>query len=196
MLSALLAGTVSPAWADGTDPPPDPPPPEVSGTLVVGDSLTVRSSGELAALRPGWTIDGERGRNVVRLPELVADHVKRDGTPEHLVIALGTNWKRSWSKADYAAVLDGLPAETSVLFVSTYRHPKVWGRDVAARLRTYNRWMRELAADRERTGVVRWAREVQRRPRLLLPDGVHQTPGRGERVWARMVARGLDALEG
>lgn len=173
----------------GTYTPSDPSP----RTFVVGDSLTVDGRPYLLALHPSWEIQGLRGRNVDCLPMMVSERLKH-GPLDRLVIALGTNAVPGWGEADYQAVVDMVPASTSVVFVNTYRDPSLWPNTEAQPYRTragvqwhYSRDLADVVASRPATCLVNWRGYAQAHPGLLL-DGTHPRP-RARAAWARMVSR-------
>ena len=161
------------------------------GTLLVGDSLSWRGADELAGLRPRWRRDGGPGRRVTQLPSRVRRYLTARGAPETLVVALGTNPQAVWRKRDYVAAVALVPAETRVLFVTPYRDPASSSAWAVARLEAYDRWMREIAADRPRSCLADWRALVASRPGLLV-DGTHQSPG-GEATWAELVSSSWEA---
>ena len=163
--------------------------PVTSEVVLFGDSLSARARGKLRLLHPDWRLSAVRGRNVRRLPDLVAQHLDEHGAPGTLVVALGTNPDADWSRDSYRGVVQLLPAGTKVVFVTTYRDPEVFGVERSDMLRRYSRWMRQIAAERPGTCLVPWRSRVIRRPHLMV-DGVHATP-RGERVWTRLVSQGV-----
>lgn len=161
------------------------------GTLLVGDSLSWRGSNELAGLRPRWRLDAVPGRAVTQLPSRVRRYLAARGAPETLVVALGTNPRAVWRKRDYVAAVALVPAETRVLFVTPYRDPATSTAWAVARLEAYDRWMREITADRPRTCLADWRALAAARPALLV-DGTHQSPA-GEPRWAELVSTSWEA---
>lgn len=173
-------------WRNGRCRPSPPQDfPGAEGTLQIGDSVTWRGLDELAGRRPDWRIDGYPGRNVKQLPIRIERYLAWNPAPSTMVVALGTNPGRGWTKEDYAAAVSGLPESTVIAWVLPYRALKKQNQTVVTKTARYAGWMRELAAERPRSCVVDWRRKAERNPDLLI-DGTHQTP-RGERVWARMV---------
>lgn len=162
--------------------------PAARGTFVVGDSITKHSRTTLLAMHPRWHVNGLGGRRVDRLPGILKRRLARGPAPRRVVVALGSNPSRDWTKDDYEAALAMLPATTTVLLVTMHRDPAVFP-NIQHRMRFYSRWMREIAAERPRTCVFEWRLKAIRRPELL-SDGVHPTP-LGRRVWARGVDREL-----
>lgn len=172
--------------------------------LVIGDSLTARASDKLADLDSSLTVDGVRGRPVTHLPKVLAEHVKKSGHPDVLVIALGTNYRSGWTKQSYRNVILSLPETTDVIFVTTYRSAKVFGKKKARQQTRVSRWMRELSAEYAQVEYTGWrwqAKQDRKRPkrlRVICYDGVHQTGGReaprgiGEDVWTQTIRKGLE----
>lgn len=162
-----------------------------SYTLVLGDSIALRSKDELKELRPYWVVDAVGGRSVNELLPLIRDWQERRGrAPAQLVVALGTNWSRGWEPEDYARVRRLLP-RTQVEFVTPYRsvtarHPRSTGAYAHGRTGSYAAAMRNIAAQEQGVCVAEWRALVAGRPGLL-DDGVHPTPA-AEQVWAELVS--------
>ncbi len=164
----------------------------VPGVLVVGDSITYNSRHQLRQRRPAWQIHAKRGRPVTALPGIVDDLIASGRVPRNLVLALGSNARRSWRRADFEAVVDSLPKRVSITFMTTYRDPAYWGGHPnwgkrPRPQRIYSRWMRRVAADRPNVCLMHWRRLVKHRPHLLR-DGVHPN-WRGKHRWAELLIR-------
>lgn len=163
-------------------------PVDQSRVLVLGDSLTWRGGSELAAEHPFWTIDGVRGRSVLELPWLLRAHL-RGSTPDAVVVALGTNTARRWTKDSYRRAAALVPPGVPLVFVTPYRDPRADStrnaRVKAERATRYATWMREVAREGGRRCVADW-RSLAAQHRWLLIDGIHQTPP-AEQTWARVV---------
>jgi len=165
-----------------------------SGTLLVGDSLSWRGNDELAALRPEWALDALPGRRVTQLGSRIRDYLRGHVAPSTLVIALGTNPSTSWSKQDYVDAAALVPEDTRVLLVTPYRAAEGNDARPVARIETYDRWMREIAASRPLTCLADWRTMAIDRPEVLV-DGTHQTP-EGEDAWAQLVSGSWNACQG
>lgn len=183
--------------------PTSPTEPSTSRVYVVGDSITSGSRSTLQAMRPGWHINGLRGRLVSTLPMLVSEILAVDPNPRVVVLALGTNASWSWSKAEYLAAVDLLPTTTRVLLVTTYRDPDNWSRYAKdnwdgidrpwyqrAYIQShYSTWMREIDVERANVCVAEWRGLVRNRPWLMF-DGVHPNPN-GHKKWADLLVTGV-----
>lgn len=157
-------------------------------TLVLGDSLTYFGTPRLHALRPGWVIDGVRGRKVDRIPARIRYWTERKGRkPSRIVVALGSNEVRTWEPRDYDTVRRMLP-KTRILFVTPYRDARIFGKARYLTMFRYSRAMRYRAAKSPTICVADWARLAERNEKGLLRDGVHQTRY-GLRVWSRLISR-------
>lgn len=161
-------------------------------TLTIGDSLTYYGRDSLKARRPGWIVDGVRGRLVSLTPERIMYwSMKRDRQPARIVVALGSNDVPYWLPSDYRMVQKMLP-HTVVLFVTPWRDPKVFGKARARTMWRYAESMRSLARNSNRVCVADWAARVRSNPDRFLRDGVHQTKY-GLRVWSWLIASRMDA---
>jgi lysophospholipase L1-like esterase len=160
-------------------------------TQVIGDSLTWHGKPHLAAIKPAWGIDGVRGRQAnMLIPRIQAFYDTWGSMPKHLVIALGTN-EEGATREMYQEACDMLPAANTVLFVTCYRDPAVFGQARADKMEEISGWMAAIKNSRPNTCLVPWRNKVLNNPELL-EDGVHCTPA-GEKVWAKMVADNMDA---
>jgi lysophospholipase L1-like esterase len=165
---------------------------------VVGDSITARSRARLRdrlrrSVARAVYIDGVGGRNVSTLDELVSQRIRR-GATDAMVLALGTNSSRSWSKADYLRAVDAIPESTAVVLVTVYKsHSAATATPaVLRRMADYSRWMREIASARSNVCVADWRKAASREPRRLLEDGVHPSAA-GKAVWVSLVGRAVEA---
>jgi len=159
----------------------------VSGTLIVGDSITWRGSNELANIQPRWTIDGIPGRQPAELASRLNYYLKGHVYPKMLIVALGTNPSRNWQKADYEKAISRVPAATIVMFVTAYNEPGLSAGSRAKMSRINSDWMQEIAAERPNTCVADWRKKAIKNPRLLI-DGTHPTPA-GEKLWATFISK-------
>ena len=114
---ALIAGlTLTPTTADAAQHRT-----ARVNTLVIGDSITVQGSPYLLAQKPTWVVDAVNGREVGVLKHRIRVDLAEHGTPHRLIIALGQNISPDWTKADYQAATELVPASTEIYFISTYR---------------------------------------------------------------------------
>lgn len=170
---ALLSGSVHAA-----ERPP--------AAAVFGDSITFEGASALQALRPAWSINGVRGRQARVYHRLARNYRAVHGRPpRRLVIALGTNEVGATRRLYRDAVAE-LPRHATVVLVSTYRDPAVFGEDRAKTMAVITRWMKRVASTRARTCVAPWRAAVMRDPSLLR-DGVHAS-AQGVEVWAGLVS--------
>ncbi|WP_205475099.1 hypothetical protein [Nocardioides sp. SYSU D00038] len=163
------------------------PPAARGGVLLVGDSVGWRSQNELAAKRPGWSLDSVPGRTIGELDARV-DRYRTDHLwPDTLVVALGANPAAGYDGSDLVGYLAGLPARTRVVLVVPHRRPGTASPSTVRKVRSYARTMRRLDRTRPGTCLADWQRKASRN-RGLLVDGVHPTTP-GQKVWAALVKR-------
>lgn len=166
-----------------------------SHTFMVGDSITHRGTDELSVLRPNWQIDGLAGRDVDCLVQFINERVS-DGYISRTVIALGTNAMEGWGQDDYQAVVDSIPASSTIIFVNTYRDPVLWPSTNPYRTRGsvqyfYSTYMANIAAgSRPGVCVANWRSWAANHPQNLT-DGTHPD-GTGEAAWANIVDTAAD----
>lgn len=145
-----------------------------AGSYVLGDSISAEAA-PLRARRDMWTVNAVHGRPVAALDELVANVTAVDRRPFRVVIELGSNQSRGWTKQDYAAAIARLPASTRVLLVEPDKAPGTrWGAAGVRATAAYARWMRAIARSRPHTCVVPWRRAAAAHPDWLR-DGLHPT---------------------
>jgi hypothetical protein len=144
-----------------------------AGTYVLGDSISAYGSDELAARRPRWEINAVHGRLVTTLPALVANVRAVDKRPFRVIIELGSNQARSWTKADYLDAIAQLPSSTRVLLVTPYKAPgHRWTKRAVKTVTRYASWMQQIARSRPHTCVVPWRARAKAHPDWLR-DGLH-----------------------
>ena len=179
---ALIAGlTLTPTTADAAHHKTT-----WVNTIVIGDSITVQGTPYLLAQKPTWIVDGANGRDVGVLKHRIRVDVAEHGTPHRLIIALGQNITADWTKADYEAATELVPASTEIYFISTYRDPVAFGQEAADTEATYTGWMREIAAERPHTHMIPWrARVIAGKVQLV--DGSHPVDPDGRQYWADLV---------
>jgi hypothetical protein len=180
---ALIAGlTLTPTTADAAQHRTT----TWVNTIVIGDSITFQGTPFLLAQKPTWIVDGVNGREVGVLKHRIRVDVAEHGTPHRLIIALGQNISPDWTKADYEAATELVPASTEIYFISTYRDPAVFGQEAADTEERYTSWMRQIAADRPHTHMIPWrARVIDGSVQLV--DGSHPTDPEGRQYWADLV---------
>jgi hypothetical protein len=158
-------------------------------TLVIGDSITYRSSPQLRELRPNFVIQGVPGSNANSLTSRLKAYLDHHRAPDRLVVALGSNGFHT-TEATYQRAVDLLPRSTVVGLVTAWRNPAIWGRARSMIVWHNTQYMFDVARTRPHTCTIGWRRTVVANPRLLV-DGLHPTVPRGERVWAHTVVRGI-----
>lgn len=179
---ALIAGlTLTPTTADAAQGKTT-----WVNTIVIGDSITVMGTPYLLAQKPTWIVDAVNGREVGVLKHRIRVDLVADGTPRRLIIALGQNISPDWTKADYEAATELVPASTEIYFISTYRDPDIFGQEAADTEATYTGWMRQIAAHRPRTHMIPWRARVLDGS-VQLVDGSHPTDPEGRQYWANLV---------
>ena len=166
-----------------------------ASTAMIGDSLTVRGSDELQKITSdGWITDGVGGRPVTDTFARIDALQQTYGDPGAVVLALGSNARDDWTKADYRRAALRFPAATDVFFVTVAwrcENSPRWGH-VDPIMKRYSRWMNQIANDLENVHVIPWRHVVKRTDRARLGDCVHADPDDGsELVWARVVKRNV-----
>jgi hypothetical protein len=158
-------------------------------TLVIGDSITYRSTPQLREIRPSFVIQGVPGSNANSLESRLQAYLDQHRAPDRVVVALGSNGFHT-TESSYWRAVKLLPSSTVVGLVTAWRNPAIWGRARSMIVWHNTQFMFDVAHTRPNTCTIGWRRVVVANPRLLV-DGLHPTVPRGERVWARTVVRGI-----
>lgn len=187
--AVMIASTLMPNASDAKTPKTKKDDREV--LIQIGDSITHRIKRELHTAKPEWVIDGRNGRNVGLLRNVFDEKVEKFGQPKNWVFELGQNVDPDddWTKADYEDVIDDIPSNVNVFFVTTYRDPKVFP-DTAPTVQQYATWMRQLADERANVFVIPWRDAVidghwKGQPAVLV-DGSHPD-NRSQKTLANMI---------
>jgi hypothetical protein len=150
--------------------------------FMVGDSILAGVYlNNLQRTLPKAEVSAVSGRDVGNLPYYINDRLNTARERRSLrtvVIALGSNATQSWTYEALRGVVNRIPARVMVVFVSTYRDPRLFPdsagfRGAASSQVRYNGWMSAIAGWRKRTYVMPW-RTMAQRPNYLY-DGVHPT---------------------
>ncbi|MGZ5399391.1 MAG: hypothetical protein ACXWDM_05210, partial [Nocardioides sp.] len=73
------------------------------GVIVIGDSLTVQARPYLPT---GWSVSGQNGRKVTALPGDLDANLGAHRVPRVLVLALGQNESKGWTRDGYRAAVN------------------------------------------------------------------------------------------
>jgi peptidoglycan/LPS O-acetylase OafA/YrhL len=167
-------------------PPPPPPPLPVVGVVpipaglkivAIGDSVMLGASRQMVYLMGSMDIDAEVGLQVSTAVELLRAHIAQDGTPDIVIIGLGTNG--GFSARQFDQIMEQLANVRLVVFVNV-RVPRPWEGP-------NNRVIAEGVAYYPNTVLVDWYSATADHPEVFGNDGVHLT-GTGIRLFAGMVA--------
>lgn len=167
-------------------PSPMPEPTPVAGAelTAVGDSVMLASAPALLATLPGIEVDAEVSRSSWAGPAILERLVATDRLRPYVVVALGTNGAVDAEALTRMAEIVG--PERGLVLVNAYA-PRDWIPGV-------NEDLAAFAKKHDNVVVADWAAAIAARPELLAGDGIH--PGdRGGRIFAKAVARAIDALE-
>jgi len=173
---ALLAiactpqGTESPDGSSGEEPT----------VWIIGDSIAVAASNELAQAIPGVVIDAVAGRQFRQGPAVLEKMLTVGEGPDILIVALGTNGPVDDGHVDEIVALAG---DARIVFVNV-NVPRDWELEVNEAL---------LGAGRRHGAtIVDWKTIAVADQSLLRSDGYHPSAD-GVGAWATAIA---DALRG
>ncbi len=145
---------------------------------MIGDSITWQATADLEAAIPGIRIDSDFGRPFSHAAE-VLDRILVSGTPDVLIVALGTNPPLSIAQVDeFMGLTSGIE---HVVFVNT-RIPREWEAEI-------NNVINNLPLRYEKVSVVDWYGYSATRPFVFNPSGFHLSD-EGKPIYANLVASG------
>lgn len=142
---------------------------------AVGDSLMVAATGELEAVSPGIIIDAEVGRRMDQGIDVLATMLE-EGTPNVLIVALGTNNGVADHQID--TVMDLASGVDEVVFVNV-SVPRPWESDTNATI--------DSAIDAyPNATLVEWKAESRGNSGLFRADGFHLSQA-GTQLWVGLI---------
>jgi lysophospholipase L1-like esterase len=159
------------------------------GILVVGDSLEVGTSPNLAPLLPGATItvDAEESRSSSAVLDALAANL--DASHSIVVFDAGTNDDPAQPSVLTANLAQAAElAGDRCMVVATINRPPYNGIGPEG----LNAAVTSFAASRPNTQLVDWQSAALSDPGILYSDGVHPTP-QGYRLRAQLIAQGITA---
>lgn len=167
------------AFAAAACTPSSAPTPFREGTSVIaiGDSIMVAATDNLTATVEGIVINAEEGRPFDEATPTLAYELAANGTPDILVIALGTNAGASGSQIDQVMeIADGIDR---VIFVNV-RVPRPWESST-------NLAIAEAAMRYDNIEVVDWYAASNDNDGLFRKDGYHPNKV-GSELWSNLIA--------
>ena len=174
---AILAAACSPPASERADEPHADEP----TVWIIGDSIAVAASKELAQAIPGVVIDAATGRQFRQGPAVLEEMLTLGKVPDILVVALGTNGPIDDGHVDEIVAHAG---EARIVFVNV-SVPRDWERQVND----------ALLGARQRHGVtiVDWKTIAVANQSLLRSDGYHPSAD-GIGAWAHGYCRCLGRM--
>jgi len=154
-----------------------PPYNDDTAVMAIGDSIMVAATGHLTESIDGIVIDAEEGRPFSHGEPALAYEIAANGTPDVLVVALGTNAGARASQIDeLMATANGIER---VIFVNV-RVPRDW--------ETSTNLAFDEAADRyDKIEIVDWYAASNDNDGLFRNDGYHPNTV-GSELWANLIA--------
>lgn len=153
---------------------------------IIGDSVTLAAAPSLAELLPGASIDGEVSRSSAAGLHIVESMLAAGTLRPYLVFSLATN--SAFRDADAEALLQMLPTDTKVVFVTGHGQPsQQW-------ITESNQTMYSMAGKYpKRVKVAAWDQAIANHPEMLAGDQVHPQPS-GQRLYAQLIYQALQEL--
>ena len=153
---------------------------------IIGDSVTLAAAPSLAELLPGASIDGEVSRSSAAGLHIVESMLAAGTLRPYLVFSLATN--SAFRGADAEALLQMLPTDTKVVFVTGHGQPsQQW-------ITESNQTMYSMAGKYpKRVKVAAWDQAIANHPEMLAGDQVHPQPS-GQRLYAQLIYQALQEL--
>jgi hypothetical protein len=143
---------------------------------MIGDSITWQATADLEAAIPGIRVDGVIGRSFSQVGERF-DAMMAGGTPDVLIIALGTNPPMTLSQVD--AFMEKAGAIGRVFFVNI-RIPRDWESGI-------NKTINSLPQRYANVSVIDWYAFSGDHPEVFNTSGFHLSDP-GKPVYAEFVA--------
>lgn len=128
---------------------------------------------------PGIWVDGYVGRQMLSLPQAVAELKAHGKLRKRLIIELGTNGP--FDESDLVTFLKSLH-EQEIILANT-RVPRPWQDEV-------NAMLAQVARQVPHTFLVNWYAQSANHNAYFYPDGVHLNPV-GARVYASLLAHAV-----
>jgi len=176
-LSRLVAVlTVTAAAIAGVTVPTAPAVAVVTSYAMIGDSITWQATANLEAAIPGIRVDGVIGRTFSQVNDAF-DSMIGQGSPDVLIIALGTNPPMTQSQVD--AFMERAGAIEAVFFVNI-RIPRDWEAST-------NDLIDGLGQQYANVTVIDWFGFSSTRPEVFNSSGFHLSD-EGKPVYANFIA--------
>jgi len=155
-----------------------------SNVLIIGDSITVRSTDEIKNLMPSVTIDAEVGRGFPKGVEILES---TSSIPDIIVFALGTNTDNI-KKSDAEKVLSKA-GSSKVIFVTNY---SLGAHDYTGNNALFN----SLKTEHNNVVVADWSGAVSSDPTKYIADeggsmDVHPTVPDGTKLFAKTIYQAI-----
>ncbi|MEA3511556.1 MAG: hypothetical protein U9R51_08990 [Actinomycetota bacterium] len=175
VLLAALPLAVSPSRVDASSAP---------SYAMIGDSITWQAQDHLRNAVPGMRVDGVIGRPFAHSEEALAEMLK-GGTPDILIVALGTNPTMTLSQVD--SFMSKTGAIGRVAFVNI-RIPRTWESST-------NELIGSLPDRYPKVSVIDWYGYTAIHPHLLNDTGYHLTD-EAKPIYAEFIANAVRELAG
>jgi hypothetical protein len=146
---------------------------------MIGDSITWQATADLEATIPGVRVDGVIGRSFAQVGERF-DVMMAGGTPDVLIIALGTNPPMTLSQVD--AFMEKAGAIERVFYVNI-RIPRDWESGI-------NETINSLPQRYANVSVIDWYGFSGDQPEVFNTSGFHLSDG-GKPVYANFIAESV-----
>jgi hypothetical protein len=143
---------------------------------MIGDSITWQATADLAAAIPGIRVDGVIGRSFGQVGDAY-DLMMAGGSPDVLIIALGTNPPMTLSQVD--AFMKKAGVIERIFFVNI-RIPRDWESRI-------NSMINSLPQRYENVSVIDWYGFSGERPEVFNTSGFHLSD-QGKPIYAEFIA--------
>ena len=159
---------------------------DLSGTVIVGDSITLASASELREFFPNCYIDAKVSRSIFEGLSAIQDCDYQGLLGNNVVISLGTNdsiEEFESYKAELQDILNYLGPERKIFLVNIYYTPyapyQEW-------LNTNHEYIKKLAAENQNIFEVDWYSAISQQPQEIISDGIHPTEV-GSQIYAKAI---------
>lgn len=131
------------------------------GTVIIGDSVTVRANDSLQSTIQNVQIDGEISRHLEAANELIQSYAKSNVLPENVVVALGTNPSENYQVL-LDEIVEDLPRGHRLIFVTPY-DGSYSDQNLSVAYQT-GLYMKQLAGRYDYVTVADWWKEANEHP--------------------------------
>lgn len=168
------------------------------GTLIIGDSVTLRATPQLNELLPTALVDAQGSRNTQQALDILKNHIQNGSLVETVVIATGVNIVYSYEE-ELNQIVDALPKGHRLIFVTPYDGNSASYEDPIAE--KHAAYVRKLAQTHDFITVADWEKASKENPQVWAgSDYIHfgtdaASTAEGGRIYAQIIKEAIEQAE-